>query len=209
MKVSFKKSLLVIAFASAALMGCESRADKERKPSVADPMVTESVKIEKDVDAGYADRLREVLMHTNTKDLETLRDAGITVCLDKRLPDQETGAFDRPIYGVYYIKDKIVTIYDNPDAGFLGRTADSYGSSELEKLASAIRDGDVNPNGNYMFAATYYVSTGKGGYTTVRWSDCGDFDQAAIRKNPDLLKPPVTKPTAMMLVKGTAIGVSL
>lgn len=204
MKMPFKKSLLVLAFASVALVGCESRADRARKSDVADPMVTESVRIEKDADAGYADRLREVLMHTNTKDLETLRDAGITVCLDKRMVDQKYGFFDQPMYGIYYIKEKIVTIYDDPDAGFLrNTTAGSYGGSALKNLARTIRDGKVNPNDTYMFAALYGSKS-----RSVRWKSSEDFDQATIRKNPDLLKPPVAKPTAMLL-KGTAIGVSL
>jgi hypothetical protein len=180
---SFKKYFLITAFAAiAGLTGCESKADRERKPAVAQPMIEASIQTEGNVDAGYAARLRTVLMHTDTKDLETLKDHGITVCLDQRLSQQKHGFWDTEIRGVYYVQDKIVTLYDNGD----------HGAATLSYLANALCHNNIPSDARVWLAGVY--SNGRSVYT--QWRSLEDFDDSSIAKNPQLLTPPVKTVTS-------------
>ena len=203
-KMPLRKRILCLTLAFMAAVGsaaCESRVDIDRKPAVTTTMVDESLAHVSTkgplhgTEAEYSARLSGVLMECWTKDLDTLRDHGVTICLDQRLGEQTNGFWDQRIDAVYYNQggERVLALWDNgtspSEAGFWSMDAYDYGAEAVGKLAESIRGGDANHS--IMYAARHTVSTGKSSYTYTRWDTAGDFDQDSIAKNPVLQTPPV------------------
>ena len=193
---------LALAF---ALAGCGDNAQETaQKPALIDAMTRQSLAA---CETGpvnseardYRARLQAVFNDTRYRDLKTISDNKITVCLDQRLSTQDKSAFDRRIDGVFYQQrgGGIATLWDDgrpkSQAGFWTLDTYDYGSSGLEKLADAVRDGDTSKDGQLMYAARYTYSTGKSSYSVTKWRAAADFDKDSTRKNPDLQKPPLRK----------------
>lgn len=191
---------LSVAFAAAALTGCESRQDAARKPDVVEPMVQSSIEActiaANDTKAAYGARLREVLMDVHTKDLDTLREKNVTVCLDSRQENQTEGFFDQNILGVLYNANPtqpVLGLYDNFNkGGFFTTKTHSYGSEVVSTLADSYQDNDVPNSITYGYASTYSYYCGKGCTNIqVEWRKAADFDQDSIAKNPQLKTSPL------------------
>ncbi|MBI1215854.1 MAG: hypothetical protein GC185_08560 [Alphaproteobacteria bacterium] len=190
---------LMVAF---ALAGCaENPQDVARKPEVVSTMVEASADmcqtgpVHADA-AAYKARLEHVLMKVRTADLETLQKEKITVCLDQRLAHENTGFWDAHARAVYYNgkgpEGKILSLTDDgkqpEEAGFwhTGYSTAYYRDGEMIRtLAKRIRNGDVAPQGEKMYAGLM------GKYNAVYWRAAHKFDQGTIAKNPQLEKPPV------------------
>lgn len=183
----------------------ESTADRERKPEIVEGILKHSLA---HADTGpfsfgdaYEDRLREVLMDTCTADLEYLRDRKITLCLDTRLYDQKQGWFDKEIMGVFYNegdKGGTIALWDNgkkpENTGFFDRGAYDHGSDMLGKMAEMLRDGDIEDRERHYYFGSYTRTIGKTMQTYTEWRAESDFDDGAVKKNPELLQPPLKKP---------------
>lgn len=197
MSLSFRTCFVSLSLLF-ALSACESKQDIERKPDVARDMIENSIakcdtgQVAAEDGAPYAERLRKVLMNTNTRDLETLRDNGYTVALDQRLSKQNTGFWDTDIQGVAYNEgaEKYISIWDDGkiESSFWSKDAYEHGSTTLEDIARDIRDGDEEATSPVSYAGVY--SRGKGG-TYVDWKTSEDFDQDSQAKNPELRTPPI------------------
>lgn len=185
---------LALTFSMAALVGCESKADKARKPGLVDSLVEQAVmttdtgRIAIEDGADFRTRLRTVLMKASTKNLSTLKDHNVVVTLDQRLADQKNGFFDRRMDGVFYNGGApTLALWDNGEApgGFtLGMSTYAYGPDLVDKLAEGIRNG--NADGVALAIAGRYKS-GKHSYTN-RWKNADDFDGGTTKKNEAILR---------------------
>lgn len=197
----FKKIKSALKEAFSYVVHGESTKDHNRKPEIVDAIVRHTLAV---ADTGpvtlgdnnYENRLREVLMQTDTRDLETLRDRNIAIVLDRRLEGQKNGWFDKEMIGVYYNQGKgVVALWDSgktsKDAGFFGRSAADHGHEMLEKLAEMARDGDLDKQVERFYAGRYTYAYGKTYVTKTEWRSESDFDDSSIRKNPQLLTPPL------------------
>jgi len=203
---SLAKKILPSLTLAFALAGCgDSDFERTQKPALIDSIVSHSVSVCETGPANarardYRARLQDVLEDTRYRDLKTLQENKITICLDQRLSAQTSGTFDRRIDGVFYAQREggVVTLWDDgrpkSQAGFWSLDTYDYGSKGLEKLAEAVRDGDISQNGQLMYAARYTRSTGKSAYSVTRWRAAEDFDKDSISKNPALQKAPVRSP---------------
>ena len=190
--------LATACFLAFGLAACESDHDIARKGGLVDQIVDTSLKNCNVVepanhDTNYETRLRVVLNGAESKLMDVILAKNITVCLDSRLPNQDNGAFDKRIDGIFYnATTPVVTLWDNGmvDAGteFFTTDTSDYGSLLIDKLASAIEDGDIPNNEDYAFGGRY--GCGKN-CTTSKWKTKSDFDQDSIAKNPGLLTPPL------------------
>jgi hypothetical protein len=186
----------------------ESTADRARKPEIVEQVLKHSLAT---ADTGpvtlgnaYEDRLREVLMSTTTADLEYLRDRKITICLDTRLYDQKQGWLDKEIMGVFYNDGQkgcnqggTIALWDNgktsANTGFFDRGAYDHGSDMLEKMAEMMRCGNIEDGESRYYAARYTRHYGKTQHTYTEWRSGSDFDDGAVKKNPELQNPPLKK----------------
>jgi len=185
----FKKSLInIFALVTfAGFMGCESQADKDRKPEVVEQMMKDMVeRCEKDnargIDTTYNNQeLRDALMNVDTEDLEVLQKKGITIFADQRLSLQNEKFFGSYVYGIYYIRERLVIV--DPCAW------DSYSSLALGELAEVIRDKEVPSNAKILIGKRY----GKAG---VEWVTLEEFGKDNL-ENPQLLNPPRVNKTPL------------
>ena len=182
-----------------SLAACESGQDIARKPGVAESLIENSAaKCETGPINGnkmqYSSRLRKILMDTPTKDLERLKDNGITICLDQRLSHQRNDLFDSRIDGIFYNNNSIpvVSLWDDGkmpgESGFFSLKSYDYGDINLENLSDKISDNKVPAQGTYMYSSRYNC-----GKSCIRsqWRSAPDFDQDSIAKNPELKSPPL------------------
>jgi len=176
--------------------------DIARKPDVVEPMIAASVeqcpREKGDSEALYATRLREVLMAARTKNLETLRDNKLVVCLDMRQAFQKTGLFDEEVEGALYKQEGIVAVFDNgktdAQAGWLRKSPSDYSGGILNDLGKQVRDGLLNRDAKVFFGYTYTSSCGKGCTSRhYNWKSQNKFDQDTLAKNPQLLVAPVLR----------------
>jgi hypothetical protein len=190
-------SSFVLAFALAAA-GCDTAQEKAAKPGIIDDIVRTSVELCERGAVGadeyaYASRLRAVLEDVSGHALKIVNEKGVTVCLDQRLPGQVDGFFDRRIHAIYYPQPApVMSIWDTGTLGgwtSLSEDARSYGDTAIEKLASAIEDGEASTHAP-MYVGRY--SCGKS-CTTTRLKAAEDFDQDSIRNNPQLQNAPLRK----------------
>lgn len=195
---------LVVAFAIAT---GESTTDLQRKPELVDLMLNQAQQtcvIQDDpMDAlPYLDRLDGVLRQTKSETLDYLLANKITVCLDKRLDQQQNGFFGRDAKGVYYPNVKVVSLHDNGNnpnvtnffdgsAGtngprFLNEFKDNFGGyfSEYARVQDVVKP---------LVAHKYTTSCGKSCTTThYDWDTNGGWSApSALSNNPQLMKPPV------------------
>jgi len=186
----FKKSLVGIfaCVTFAGFMGCESQADKDRKPEVVEKIMDDMVeRCEKnnaqDIDTAYSnEELRDALMLTDTKDLELFQKKGITIFADSRFMEQDCGFFSTRIEGIYYINSKLLAL--NP------RNDDSRNSQAIEKLADLIRENKIPPGTKIMYAGKY-----GGKVKRMDWDSPEDFNKSAQENNPRLLVPHIKGPS--------------
>lgn len=194
-------SLLRDAF-SLAVYG-ETTGDIARKPELAERLFQQSLPFKPEseqpsADNAYEDRLREVLMGTKTKDIQTFLDNKVAVCLDTRIYNQKDG-WHREILGVYYNEggSGIAALWDSGrtagNSGFLERSAFSHGGSTLNALADKMRMGGISEDNERYYAArrsSHY------GYTRfyTDWREEGYFSPGAVKKNPELKEPPKRAP---------------
>lgn len=206
MKNNLKK-IFALATLGLVLAGCESSADKARKPEVADAMVEQSVAA---CETGpvngspeqYAQRLRNILMDTRTADMDLLRQNNITVCLDQRLANQNNGWLDRRMEGVFYNnggKGSVLTLWDNGKGpSFWSKDASDWGSRLIHNFAYEVRKGRIQSTDAhwYGYEYSYTTSCGKDCTTTnydVDWTRERRFDKDTIRKNQDIIQVPPLK----------------
>ncbi|PZP57406.1 MAG: hypothetical protein DI586_00510 [Micavibrio aeruginosavorus] len=187
------------------LTACESTADIERKPAIADSMIKDSLAtctIGSSTEV-YSERLRDILMDVQTDRLNALQSNQVTVCLDKRLSKQTTGWLDKPIQGVLYAgalggksghDRSILSLWDNgtplKEDGFFSKDASDDGGEIVSKLAKAIIKEGMPKTGEDKIAGEYSYKCGKSTCHEIRWKAAANFDQDTIRKNPDLKSAP-------------------
>jgi hypothetical protein len=169
---------------------CESKADIARKPDLIADMVNHSIKVcqvenRADTKQTGMQRLDAVLRKTLTKEMDIIREQGITVCLDPRLGYQKLGYLDTRIEGVYHPKEKLLMLYDN------GRDVDSSGAATdrgpytIEKLADDFKLGKIS-----LGQVWYASNTGSSKTNKIVWKIAKDFDQDTIKANPQFARPP-------------------
>lgn len=189
-----KSHLLPLFLAAAALTGCESAADIERKPEVANGMVEQSLarcNLQGDSAQKYGQRLREVLVNTRTTNLEKLQSEGVTVCLDRRLSSQKTRFLSAFAEGTYYRTDHTLTIIDsgknNDSSSVFTRDAIDHGGLIIARLADKISHGKTS---SMMIAKR--VGCGKNCTTTKLYNADG---HKAYDLNPQLRTAPLRNPS--------------
>lgn len=177
----------------------ESDADIARKPDLVGQIV--SVSMQKcdlqgnfKQSASYQDRLEEVLLDTRSEALDFVANNDITICLDHRMADADSGFFDQSVHGLYFPKGKTLSLYDsgNDDAhaGWLETAAISYSGKLIQEFADEYDAGDLAKIHKPQFGYSYWQSTGKSGYQAYKWkNDAADYN--IIQKNPQLLTPPL------------------
>jgi hypothetical protein len=192
-----------------ALASGESAANLERKPELVDLMMNQSAQtcvIQDDpMDAApYMDRLEYVFNHTRSETLDYLIANKTTVCLDKRLENQEGGFFDRPIQGVYYPDVNVVSLKDNgndpANTGLFDWSAASNGPLFLKQFKDnfgGILDKyeTLQQVETPLVAYKYTSSCGKSCTTThYDWgSDSNGWHAPhALERNPQLYEAPVS-----------------
>lgn len=209
MKSGLKKVFAVAAMAL-ALVGCESRIDKDRKADVAEDMIKTSVTYCQPgpiagSPAEYGQRLRNVLMQSYTADMDVLKQHNVIVCLDQRLTDQKLGWLDTRMEGVYYNnggQGGVLTIWDNgKEPSFWSKDASDWGASLIHDFAAQLKNGKIKPTDAHWYAyeGSYIVSCGKDCWTTqyyVDWVKEQKFDKDTIRKNQVIVQTPPLKATA-------------
>ena len=185
----------------AAVGFCESTADLERKPALLDKIVKNSLyyadpQTALSKGASYESRLRLALGQASTANLERLIHEQVTVCLDQRLANLESGFWDSEIYAVYYDdgERKVLGLYDNgksyEDTGFFETGVIDHSEDAIDDLIEEVFDEGRAPS--FLLGTTHTVSTGKSTYTYFEWHDEGDFE-SELRKNPALRTPPLKK----------------
>ncbi len=195
---------LVAAFAIAA---GESTADLQRKPELVDLMLNQAEQtcvIQDDpMDAApYLDRLQDVLQETRSEALDFLLANKISVCLDKRLSEQDNGFLSRDIQGVYYPDARVVTLNDNgndpSNSGFFSWSAGTNGPRFLREFKDNFGGYFSEYSGvqnvtKPLVAHKYTTSCGKSCTTThYDWDTNGGWGVPnALDNNPALYKPPV------------------
>ncbi|HTK84912.1 MAG TPA: hypothetical protein VL625_07480 [Patescibacteria group bacterium] len=194
--------IFAVAAIGLTLAGCESNADKMRKPMVAENAITQSMNVCQPGAVnpdGYADRLRNILMDTRTADMETLQRNHITVCLDQRLSQQHLGWFDNRMEGVYYNDGKnggVLTIWDNGQGpSFWSKDASDWGSALIHDFAYQVTKGRINPGDKHWFGYEYSYTTSCGQNCTttnydVDWTRERKFDKDTIHNNQDIVQHP-------------------
>lgn len=201
--VALAKKILPSLTLAFALAGCgDSDFERAQKPALIDSIVSHSISVCETGPANartrdYRTRLGDVLEDTRYRDLKTLHDNKITICLDQRLSAQTKATFDRRIDGVFYAQKEggIVALWDDgrpkSEAGLWTHDTYDFGSKGLNKIAEAVREGDTPAAGKKMYAARYSYSNGKTSHSVTKWRDAEDFDKDSIRKNPALQTPPI------------------
>ena len=183
----------------------EADFDLQRKPELVDLLMNRSMatcimqKSELD-QAPYQSRLKDVLMETKSTALDFMKSNGITICLDQRLSNQETGFFSYEAQGVYYPKQKIVSLWDNgkveAQAPWYGtKTATDNGPTFLNRFANNTFGGFFSDyssvkNVNDFMLAHKYRCCGKHASTHYDWETASDAG-GILTANPALQVPPV------------------
>jgi hypothetical protein len=194
------KTLAAPLLAAFTVSACaESDFDKYRKPELIEHLVnmtrqTCDMTEPAQRDATYETRLRTVLQDTSSSALDVFIKNDIAICLDHRLPEQNSSFWNRRIDGVFYNqaeKTPIVALWDNGMVNkglhFLEVDTLDYGSTMLQKFAESYKDGDISPRDHFAFAGRY--SCGKS-CTKTKWKTEQDFDQDSLRENPQITNPP-------------------
>jgi hypothetical protein len=208
MAKNWKKMIapLTLAFAAAlGLAGCDSQADIDAKPRIMQQMVQNSASVctpAQGQAAAYSARLNDALGRAGAGDLRTLSDNHITICLDQRLDNQNTGFWDTKAQGVLARdadgKGGTITIWDNgrqpQDGGFFHATAGNFSYYILHTFAGHLKDGDVKPGSRWIaYDSSYSDSNG----TYIQDSSArpeAKFDKDTRAKNPWLTQAPVVTP---------------
>ena len=188
---------LVVALI-AVMSRCETKTNRARKPELAEDLVDHAQGICLVVDTpkpeiDYYGRLRTVLNNTFSNSMDVIKQFNIAVCPDIRLSKQNNGFFDKGIIGMYYPRDRVVSIYDNGNSvgKFWTSSATDHGNEVVEKLAERLQDGTASTD-QPMFAARYSYRCGRRCTRTVtEWRSINNFDRDTIAKNPELFVPPI------------------
>lgn len=139
-------------------------------------------------------------MHAYTEDLQSLKDADITICLDQGLSEQNTSFFNTGIYGIYYrdtSSGKVLTLWDNGklphETGLFTQGPSTYGPTLIHAFAKKLRAKEVPDSTQFMYAGLY------GKHHHAGWSTAEDFDQDSLKDNQQLLKPPVINKAPLII----------
>ena len=205
MKSVLKKLFAPVALAL-ALVGCaENPQDIAAKPAIIDAMVQNSLDIcqtgpVNPDKAAYETRLRSILKDNRTTTLQEMQKHNVTVCLDQRLSHQKHGFWDEGITAVFYNNQNesgIVSLWDNgqppENDSFWHYDARDRGYENIGRLAQRFRDPDIGVKASDTVLYAGVESCGKN-CSSVHWHIPKNFDQATLRQNPELAKPPVPLP---------------
>lgn len=195
---------LVVAFAIAT---GESTVDLQRKPELVDLMLNQSAQtcvIQNDpMDAApYLDRLKDVLQETRSDTLDYFLANKTTVCLDKRLSQQDNGFLARDAQGIYYPDVNVVSLRDNGNdpskTGFFDWSAGTYGPRFLNEFKDNFGGyfsaySSIADVAKPLLAFKYSTSCGKNCTTTrYEWGTEGGWGVPNTLSNkPALYTPPV------------------
>ncbi len=177
MKNTLKKLLVIcLSIPLLLLTACESSQDKKDKPIIAKDILEQSLNVCRDArrTENYEEKLREILLDTYTSDLKVLRNNGVTICLDSRLDNQDTGLLDTRAIGIYYPKERVASLANGEGYSLLSKLADDF--NEKSKLN--------------LVGYKYVTSTTTNNVVTITthraWKKAANFDQDTITKNPEL-----------------------
>lgn len=159
----------------------ESSADRARKPAAVTALATAS---QAALGTGEELKLNEMLACLKTRDLDTLLEHKVALCLDDRLPKCDVKLADSPIFGAFYANgDKGYIVSINP-AG-----ATSHAPDLLRKLAGSLREGTVNRNTPAMFGTVHTAVTMHAATSYMNW-DNADMVGRTLAKNPTIKTAP-------------------
>lgn len=190
---------LMIPFALAGCGDKESDNDIQRKPSVVNSIVADSLEkcdLTEPVprDAPYEVRLRKVLSDSRTEALDYIQSNHITVCLDRRFPHQNSGAFDTRIEAIYYGGEtgRVIALWDNGmienGTGMFATDTSDNNPEFLNVFKNSTENGAFHLADKFTYGAKY--ACGKG-CNKAEWRHISNFDKDSISKNSDLKIPPV------------------
>lgn len=184
----------------AAVGFCESTADLERKPDLIKQIVRNSLRYADKQDHylasyPYESRLELALSQASTYALSRLIEEKVIVCMDQRLSRLDSGFWDDDIYSVFYNhgKQKVLSLYDNgksyEDTGLFETGIVDHSDSAIDELITDYLDENHTPE--MILGRTYYSAATK--TTQFEWEST-DYFESELRKNPDLLQPPLKAP---------------
>lgn len=183
------KIVFALVATAAALTGCESSYDKSLKPALVDDLVSAAIEqcdMQGSSQYAYTSRLRAALMQAYSKDLQTLRDNSVAVCLDARLAQQNRSFLESKAIGLFYREAGVLTIRDNPHpANFISYDVTDFSEGIVHKVADKMRDRETS---SVMIA--YRASCGKS-CTTTKIKDATDF--GTYRKTPSIQTAPLRR----------------
>lgn len=173
----------------------ENADDYARKGAVADALLAISLRQADNPDVEYGIRLRQILMKTRTRHLDTLLEKKVAVVLDARLAGIKPEGDEDYITGAYYDRPagRVATLWDDPGSksGWFGDEASHFGPVMLEKLAEELKAGATGD----LYATRYFV--GDAVTMTVatlnKWVTPQSAENAVARF-PDIRQPPSRKP---------------
>lgn len=201
---------------TAALVGgvvwltSESDADIERKPELVEQILEHSMQHCLDQshhsdDVSTEARLTAVLEGTRSTALDFILNNNITVCLDKRLHEEDYGFWDREPQAIYYPESSVISLWDNgEETTFWNRGPARYGDSMLNEFASSFGDGFFDdfeaienvevPYIGYTYTTT--TSNGKSSTTTRHYNfrtiESGSFSDL-MDEHPSLREAPIVR----------------
>ena len=180
-----------------AIADYESPTDVDRKPYLIQEIVENSETIcerpsTTDQRTAYTEALEDVLGDVKSKELDVFVEKDITVCLDARLWDMDTGLIGREPKTLFYGGEHpVMSIgYDlRYKNGHYDGKFSSYADNLLEDFASKARKNpQILRSTQLQFGYTYYQSTGKSGYTNTKWDSASGTN--FIKRQPELKTPP-------------------
>jgi len=159
----------------------ESSADRARKPQAVTALTAAS---QAALGTGEDIKLNEALACLKSKDLDTLLEHKVAVCLDDRLPKCDVKMADSPIFGAFYANgDKGYIVAINPGG------ATSHAPELLKKLAGGLREGRITQNTAPMFGTVHTVATMHAATSYMNW-DSAEMVGRTLAKNPAIKNAP-------------------
>jgi hypothetical protein len=159
----------------------ESSADRARKPQAVTALAQAS---QAALGTGEDLKLNEMLACLKTRDLDTLLQSKVAVCLDDRLPKCDVELRDSPIFGAFYA---------NGDKGYIAAInpggATSHAPELLKKLAGSLREGVITQNTPPMFGTVHTTATMHAAVSYMVW-DSAQRTARTLEKNPAIKTAP-------------------
>lgn len=159
----------------------ESSADRARKAEAVTALAAAS---QATLGTGEDLKLNEALAKLKSKDLDTLLEHKVAVCLDDRLPKCEIKLGDSPIFGAFYA---------NGDKGYIAAInpggATTHAPDLLARLARNLRDGNISQNTPPMFGTVHTAATMHAATSYMNW-DSAQMAARTLAKNPAIKNAP-------------------